>query len=130
MKDKKILSIDLGKSKTGLAMAESGIVFPLKVISGKENCLEKIIKTSKEEEIDLIVIGIAGSEQKKIAEEFGKELEKRLKSKIYYQDENLTTREAVVKMIEAGKSRKYRKEKDDLFAACLILERFLEKNDY
>jgi len=44
---------------------------------------------------------------------------------VFYQDESLTSKEAIAKMIEIGKGKKFRKEKEDAFAAALILQDWL-----
>ena len=39
----------------------------------------------------------------------------------------LTTKQAIARMVEAGKKRKYRREQEDAFAAALILQNYLDK---
>ncbi len=46
---------------------------------------------------------------------------------VYFQDETLTSKEAIAKMIAGGKKRKFRQKKQDMIAATIILESFLEE---
>ncbi len=47
---------------------------------------------------------------------------------VFYEDESLTSKEALVKMIESGMKKKARQEKEDQIAAALILQNYLDKN--
>lgn len=128
MKDKKILAVDLGEKKVGLAIAEAGLITPLCVLKNEKNLEYKILKIIEQEGIEAVVIGVSNANQEEEARCFGEKLAKLSSVLLFYEDENLTTKEAIAKMIEAGKKKKYRREKDHLFAAALILERFLEKH--
>jgi len=46
---------------------------------------------------------------------------------VAFQDETLTSRSALAKMIAAGKKRQFRRQKEDAAAAALILESYLEE---
>ena len=62
-----------------------------------------------------------------MVKDLGRSLQQELAVKVAYQDESLTSQEAVEKMVEAGKPLKKRRQQKDLFAACLILQSFLLK---
>jgi putative Holliday junction resolvase len=129
----RLLGIDYGKSKVGLALGDdiTKMAFGFKTI--KNQGLEKLIKEMKkiieEEDIDLVVVGkplnMQGKEEiPKDLREFFNEL-KALNS-VVWQDERLTTKqaEAMAKTIP-GKPIKF-KELDDKLAAMVILQSYLD----
>ncbi|MBU1126776.1 MAG: Holliday junction resolvase RuvX [Patescibacteria group bacterium] len=128
MKDKKILGVDFGKSKIGLALAEHGLVSTLVVLRKRQNFVKDVCRIAKEEKADMIVVGVSDAQAGKEARDFGRIVERISNLRVDYQDETLTTKDALDKMIEAGKGRKYRREKEDLFAAALILEIYCQEN--
>jgi len=52
-----------------------------------------------------------------------------LKLPLDYQDESLTSKDALGRMITSGVKKKTRREREDAFAAALILERYFERID-
>lgn len=124
----KILGIDFGLTKIGLAIADDILAQPLKVIKNNQRTLTEIIRIVEEEKIEMIIVGVSQGKMGKKARSYGRRLEKAVGLKVAFQDETLTTKEAIVKMIEAGKGKKYRQEKEDAFAAAIILQSFLDRN--
>lgn len=118
----KILGIDYGRSKIGLAVGEAGLAEPLKVIrvANFEDALTKVKTEVEIEKPDRVVVGISegemGEESKKFAGELGAETF----------DETLTSRDAQTLSIEAGVNRKKRKEMEDAYAACVMLQNYLD----
>ena len=126
-----ILAIDYGKSKVGLAVADSEtkIAFAHKTIDNDKNFIENLKKIVKDEQVDRIIIGklnYAG-ENKKVfeAEEFGKLLEKELGIAIEYQEEMFSTKMAENNLKEAG--AKKIKKLDNQEAARIILQSWLDR---
>lgn len=124
-----ILGIDFGIAKIGLAIAEAGLARPLGVIQNGAKSLEKIAKLAKQEKAERIVIGISEGKIGQKAKEYGRRLGEMTNIEVDFQDETLTTKEAIAKMIEAGKKKKFRQEKEDAFAAAIILQTYLEKEN-
>ena len=124
----KILGIDYGLVKIGLAVAEDGLVQPLGVIQNDQRGFAKINRLIEEKEIEKVVIGVSQGKIGQKAKEYGQKMVHFRGFKVAFQDETLTTKEAIGKMIEVGKKKKYRQGKEDAFAAAIILETYLEKN--
>lgn len=126
----KLLGIDYGRSKAGLAISGGSLAAPLSVIrsTSQRELAYKILKVIKEENITGIVIGISENESEKDSREFAKELSKITDLEIYFEDETLSTQDANLYAIEAGIGRKKRKEKEDAYAATIILQRYLDNN--
>ncbi len=123
----RILAIDYGKRKIGLALATSSIAEPYKVVRYKseKEVLEKIEEIVKAEKIEKIVIGIS---EGKMAEET-KSFAKKLNIPVVFQDETLTTQQAQELSIKAGIKRKKRKSLEDAYSATLILQAYLDSKN-
>ncbi len=131
-----ILSIDYGQKKIGLGISspDHHLPMPLKIINGKSDKqkLQKIISIILEKNICAIVIGLpinmdgTKSEQTFIVEKFANQLQISSELPIFMQDERLTSKLASNLLKEIGLKRKERDSKDDLIAACMILETTLE----
>lgn len=123
----RILAIDYGKRKIGLALATNSIAEPYKVIryESEEEVLEKIEKIVKAEKVEKIVIGISEGKMAEEARSFGK----KLNSPVVFQDETLTTQQAQELSIKAGIKRKKRKSLEDAYSAALILQAYLDSQN-
>lgn len=113
----KILGIDYGRKKMGLAIAESLFAEPWKVVKPSE--LKIILE---QEKFDKIVVGISegemGGESKKFAEEITAETF----------DETLTSQDAQRLSREAGVSQKKRRDMEDAYAAAIMLQNYLDSS--
>jgi len=118
----KILGIDYGKSKIGLATSDGPISEPWKVIKVKsfEDAIEKIKSVIIGASVDKVVVGVSegkmGEESKKFAEKIGAETS----------DETLSTQDAQRMSIEAGIGKKKRHEMEDAYAASVMLQNYLD----
>lgn len=119
------LAIDYGLSKIGLAISHGSLSQPYQVIPEK-SCLKFIPRILEQEKIDKIIIGISEGKSKEITEKFAGKLSKITTIPVIFIDETLSTYDAKKKMIEAGKSQKFRREKEDAVAAALILQSYLD----
>lgn len=129
------LGIDYGENHLGLAISNGILAQPYNLSKAKSEelksknqnvKLETIKEILTKENINKVIIGFS---EGKIAEEikdFGEKLRKEVSLPIEYQDETLTSQEAVKKMIEAGRGKKYRKVNEHNIAACLILQSYLD----
>jgi putative holliday junction resolvase len=119
----KILGIDYGRRKVGLARAEGPLAEPWKVLRyhGSRELIQEIKKITEQEKIEKVVVGVSegemGAESKKFAEALGAETF----------DETLSTLEAQQLSREAGIGPKRRKEMEDAYAATVMLQSYLDK---
>jgi len=125
----KILAIDYGRAKLGLALAESKIAEPYSVIRYRDIKIlrEKLKEIIKKNRIDKVVVGISEGKMGEEARAFSLSLRKILSIPIDTFDETLTTQDAQKKAIEAGVKRKRRKGLEDAYAAAIILENYLDQ---
>lgn len=123
----KILGIDWGLKRVGLAFSEGGIAAPLKsvVIRGLEDGVYKILAAIKENNIDLVVVGRPGGEMGAMVEKMVQKM-KMFSVQVIEVDETLSTRDAQVMMRNLGIRQKARRD-DNSMAAAIILQRFLDE---
>ena len=125
----RILAIDYGRKKIGLALADSevNLAEPHRVIRFEtiEEALKKIEKETEEEKIEKIVVGVSEGKMAEETRNFGKKLRDKLGIPVAFQDETLTTQEAQRFSIEAGIKRKKRKNLEDAYSAAIILQDYL-----
>ncbi len=124
----RLLGIDYGLRKIGLAISEGQFARPFCVIrlSEKSRALRKIAKIVQEQNIKKIVIGISEGKMAKLSKEFGKMLSKKLKIEVNYVDETLSTSDAQDFAIQAHIPQRKRRRLEDAYSAALILQRYLE----
>jgi putative holliday junction resolvase len=133
----KVLSIDFGEKRIGLAVGdtESKIASPLQTIknSGYENNCNSIKLIVKEWGISRIIIGVPQlyKEQeinKKIVN-FSKILKKNLNLDVIFYNEDFSSNYAQAELaaqMKAGRKKKINKEEIDRIAAALILQSYFE----
>lgn len=127
-----ILGVDYGRKKIGLAIGDtdSKLAEPLKILRYQDIkiLVEEIEKIVLESEIEKIVVGISEGKMAEETKDFGKRLEEKLKVKVVFHDETLTTHEAQVLSIKAGIKRIKRKKLEDAYSSTLILQDYLDAN--
>lgn len=124
----KLLGIDYGRSKIGLALATSAIAEPLKVakFDSEKDLIKKVGQIVQVEKVDKIVVGVSEGEMAEESKKFGRKLEEEIGVEVNFSDETLTTEDAQLLAISAGVSRKKRRGMEDAYAAALILQNYLD----
>lgn len=137
----RILGLDLGTKTCGISISDKTniIATPLETIKFKENdynfLSEYLTKIISEENITDVVIGkpqnMDGSSgfATKRSDEIMPVL-KKMKVKVHYIDERLTTIQAQKILHNVGKDVKKSKKIIDTVSACLILEAFLKRGNF
>lgn len=128
-----ILGIDYGIKKIGISISDmdSKIPQPYKVIreSVGEKAVEKICKIAYDLKIKTLVVGISEGRSADSAKAFANQLGRKNKYfNIILQDETLSTYDAKRYSFEAGLGKKKRKNMEDAYAACIILENYFLSN--
>ncbi len=119
----KIIGIDWGESKIGLAKAEGSLAEPLVVVKPAD--LKKILLVEKPE---LIIVGISENQSAQKARDFGTKLQEKLGIKVEFVDETLSTVEAQIRSREAGIGRQKRRGMEDAYAAAILLQNYLDNH--
>jgi putative Holliday junction resolvase len=126
----KVLGVDFGERKIGLAIAETPIADPYVVLRFKreEEAIEKILEIILKEGIEKIVVGVSEGKTAKKTKVFIKKLQEKTEVEVKSHDETLSTYEAQRLAIEAGLKRVKRKKLEDAFAATVMLQDYLDNN--
>lgn len=128
------LGVDLGSSRTGLALSKGYNIRPLTVLELRGEKLEvRLLEIAGQEEADEFIIGLPKSSHgeetpqsnkvRSVAGRFAVRAAER-GWRVYLQDEHGTTVEAADRMINMGTSKTTRRRKIDAFAAVMLLERY------
>lgn len=121
----KYLGIDFGLAHIGLATSEAVLATPLSTLHNDQNLLNKLNQLIKAEGITEIVCGIPEGKLEPIIKKFASDLQKLSGLPVILHPETLSSQEAISKLVEAGASFA-KKKNDHAYAACLILEDYLE----
>lgn len=124
----KILGIDYGKSKIGLAISEADFAEPFKVIqaSSMTEAVLLLMDIIKTEQINKVIVGVSEGAMGVESENFAKILKSKILIPVETFDETLTTYDAQEISLEAGVPRKRRSQMEDAYAATLILRNYLD----
>lgn len=132
-----IMSVDLGKSRTGLAISDKTgfLASPLDTIFEKNTnvLVEKITEIAKDKKVELFVIGLPknmdGSEGESAtnARTFANMLKEQSNIDFVMQDERMTTITAHNYLSERNVRGEKRKKAVDTVAASIILQDYLDK---
>jgi putative holliday junction resolvase len=132
---KRIIAIDYGTKRVGVAISDPFCIFPSVTITIQkdENFFRNLLKLIAEKNVGKIILGYPDSDNGKtsrLAEEILKfkfELENKLKIEIDLRDEHLTSQMAASRIIEtvSKKSKRRDKSKIDAQAAAILLEEYL-----
>ncbi len=122
----KLLGIDFGLKKVGFALSEGKLAEPFLVIKylREDQLIRKIRKIVEEEKIERVVIGVSEGEMAQKAREFGEKLKEFVD--VHFQDETLTTQDAISFSIKAGVKKEKRKKFEDAFAASIMLQSYVD----
>jgi putative Holliday junction resolvase len=132
----KILGIDLGLARTGLAIADSecALAFPIETLSeaNEKKLIKKICEIIKQKKIEKIVLGLPknmnGTEGQKAKShrEFAQKLKNHSGLDVFLQDERCTTVIAHEYLSNLNVKNKNRKKIIDTVSATIILQDYLE----
>jgi putative holliday junction resolvase len=133
---KRIIAIDYGTKRVGVAISDPFCIFPSVTITIQrdENFFRNLLKLIAEKNVGKIILGYPDSDDgktSKFAEEILKfkfELENKSKIEIDLRDEHLTSQMAASRIIETVSKKSKRRDKSqiDAQAAAILLEEYLK----
>ncbi|KAG9452321.1 hypothetical protein H6P81_005225 [Aristolochia fimbriata] len=128
------LGIDLGGTRTGLAISKGFSPRPLSVLELRGEKLElRLLEIAAKEEVDEFIVGLPISRDGKETPQSNKvrSIAGRLAVRaaergwrVYLQDEHGTSADALYYMIDMGLKRSARQQKLDAYSAMMVLERY------
>lgn len=124
----KVLGIDYGKSKVGISFADGRLAEPLKVLHNTE--LDSLVKAisgiAQQLQAELIIVGKSEGKMARESKSFASLLSKFVKIPVKTFDETLSTKDAIRLSFLAGIGPKKRKKMEDAYAACILLQNYLD----
>jgi putative Holliday junction resolvase len=134
----RLLGVDPGERRIGLAVSdpEGKVATPVEVmdVGGVEDAAGAVLARARELGAEGIVVGMpvtlrgeVGPAAERVAQ-FVEELRAAGELPVTVYDERLSTAEAERAMLEAGASRRARRESLDKVAAALILQAYLDRH--
>jgi putative Holliday junction resolvase len=125
----RILGIDYGRSKMGIAIADGPLAEPLKVIRYTDTRVvaDQIKKIIEQEKIEKVVVGVSEGAMGRESKNFSISIGEMLDIPVETSDETLSTQDAQILSREAGIHQKRRHEMEDAYAACIMLQNYLDK---
>ena len=137
---KRYLALDIGRRKTGVAVTDTNRIIASALDTIPTHLLEKFLTDyMKENEVELIIVGMpvqmnnTESESVKYIRPVLNRLVKVFKDMKFIEvDERFTSKMAFQTMIDSGIGREKRKNKFtvDKISATIILQSYLEKENY
>jgi len=134
----RILALDLGARRIGVALSDPGRIiaqawrkFDVRY-DGDQRWMGELEHLIKEEKVTELLVGLplhmSGEEgiQAENARKIGEILQQKTGCQVNYSDERLTTVSAERTLIDAGLSRKKRKEVRDSLSAQVFLQSYLD----
>lgn len=133
----KVIAIDFGTKRVGLAIADPTLSFalPFCVLKNDEYLFTNLKKIIEDENITLIILGYPKtfnnyiSQRHQLILDFQKKLSNFLKDlvEIILFDESYSTKSAHSLMIDSGANKKHYQNSKDMVSACVFLENYLAK---
>lgn len=130
----RVLGVDLGTVRTGVALASTAVALPLLVIeeTDDDRIVTRLAEIARDEDVTEIVFGIpvgldaregpAATRARAVAQR----LEETAEVPVRLWDERLTTAQAEKALIAGGARRKKRRTVVDKVAATLLLQSYLD----
>lgn len=138
MEEKRLLAIDYGLKRIGLALSDPlGLfAYPFNVISNDETLWPNLEKIIRDNGIYKIVLGLPyreNGEKSHVTDnvlEFKTELENKTKLPVILWDETYSSQKAMANIIEGGVKKKKRRDKTllDKGAAAVILSEYMNSS--
>jgi putative Holliday junction resolvase len=134
MKEQRILSIDYGKKRIGLALSDPLFTFAysFKTLINDKNLWKNVAEVIKEKNVVKVILGLPNEEKNKLLAtqifNFKKEIERRFNLEVITWDEEYTSVIAQKRIIESVTKKKNRRDKGliDRNSAAVILQEYLD----
>ncbi len=125
---KKILAIDFGTQRIGLAVNKHVLAEPLSILNNDDLIFKKIGKIIDSEKINLILLGLSENKMAQRTKIFAQELEKNTTIPLEFVDETLSSKNVHQKLATSAMKLKKRQGPIDHYAAADFLQEWLDIN--
>ena len=125
---KKVLALDFGTQRIGLAISHHGLAEPLKIINNDNQVYEKVKQIIDQEGANLILIGLSENQMAQKTKQFAKKLKEAIATPIEFVDETLSSQNTHQKLASSSMKLKKRQSPIDHYAAAEFLQEWLDTN--
>ena len=125
---KKILAIDFGTQRIGLAISHRSLAEPLEIIDNNNQATEKIKQIVKREKVGLILVRLSENKMAQKTDQFTQELKKYVTVPIEFTDETLSSKNTHQRLANSQMKLKKRQGPIDHYAAAGFLQEWLDTN--
>lgn len=125
---KKILAIDYGTKRLGLAVNQFGLAEPLMILKNNQNLIKNLLKVLKEEKIELILLGLSENKMAQKTKTFAQKLKQEASIPLEFVDETLSSHQVHQKLSNSHMKLKKRQGPIDHYAAAEFLQEWLDEN--
>lgn len=121
----KIIAIDYGTVRVGIAMSAGTLADPVAILPNDDRLFETIVRLCKEEGAQLILVGLSENVMAEKTKLFVNKLRKHVDIPIEFMDETLSSHFVHKKLAVAKKSK--RKGNIDHYAAAEFLQEWIDE---
>jgi putative holliday junction resolvase len=122
----KVLGIDYGTQRVGVALSQGTLAEPLKIIANTSDLIPALLKLIQEQQITQVVVGISENEMALKTQQFVKNLQAQTSLPIAFMDETLTSATVHERLAEMSGKKQTPKGPIDHLAAAVILQEWLD----
>lgn len=126
---KKVLAIDFGTKRIGLAVSHASLAQPLKIILNDDQVLENIRQVVAQGKITQLVVGMSENEMAVKIQNFVEKLKEKISLPIALTDETLSSYQTHQKLATSHMKLKKRQGPIDHYAAAEFLQEWLDENN-
>ncbi len=119
------LGVDYGRKHIGVAVADGPLASPLASLGMSSDLPLKIAALAKQHGAVGVIIGMPDGPLRAEIEAFARELSTHVSCPVATHPETLSTKEAIA-ALRAGGAKRKKLQNDHVYAACLILEDYLD----
>lgn len=124
--NKKILAIDFGTKRVGLAVNQLSLAVPLQIVANDGQLFDNLKKILASEKIELILVGMSENEMAVKTEQFVEKLKLKTDLPIEFVDETLSSKTTHQKLATSHMKLKKRQGPIDHYAAAEFLQEWLD----
>ena len=124
---KKVLAIDYGTKRIGLAVSRASLAEPWKILQNQAGVIAQIQQLAEAEKCDLILLGLSENKMAEQTKKFGQRLQKATAVKLEYVDETLSSTTVRKKLATSPMKLKKKQGPIDHYAAAVFLQEWLDQ---
>jgi len=123
---KKILAVDFGTVRIGLAISRASLAEPLSVIPNNEDAVNQIAAICQAEGIEELVVGLSENTMAELTKQFAAKLQAETNLPLEFADETLSSYDAHQHLKQTGKTKPNQRSIVDSLAAAGFLQEYLD----